>query len=62
MYVASGPPPNLVCSNDYPGLTLTYFMTRSNFVTLAFLTEKVKTIYFQKLLQPMVCKLVDAVN
>ena len=27
----------IVCSNDDPGSTLTYFTTRSNFVTLAFL-------------------------
>ena len=27
----------IVCSNDDPGLTLTYFTARSNFVTWAFL-------------------------
>ena len=32
-----------VCSNDAPGLTLTYFMARSTFVLYAFLQEKVKT-------------------
>ena len=29
--------PIIVCSNDYPGSTLTYFTARSNFVNLAFL-------------------------
>ena len=33
-----------VCSNDDPGVTLTYFTARSNFVTSAFLWEKVKTL------------------
>ena len=28
-----------VCSNDYPELTLTYFMARSNFKTWAFPTD-----------------------
>ena len=36
--------PIIVCSNDNPGLTLTYFTARSNFVTSAFLWEKVKTV------------------
>ena len=36
----------IVCSNDNPGLTLTCFTTMSNFVTYAFLYEKVKTIDF----------------
>ena len=35
-YVASGLQPIIVCSNDDPGLTLTYFSARSNFVTWAF--------------------------
>ena len=30
----------LVCSNADPGLTLTYFTARSNFVPKAFLLEK----------------------
>ena len=30
-------PLSIVCSNDNPGLTLTYFRARSNFVTKAFL-------------------------
>ena len=39
-----------VNSNDDPGLTLTYFTTRSNLVPYAFVWEKVKTMDFQKLL------------
>ena len=35
-----------VCSNDDRGLTLTYFMGRSNLVPYAFVWEKVKTMYF----------------
>ena len=35
-----------VCSNDDPGLTLTYFTARSNFVPYAFLWEKGKTMDF----------------
>ena len=31
-------------SNDAPGLTLTYFMTRSNVVPYAFVLQKVKTM------------------
>ena len=34
-----------VCSNDVPGLTLTYFTARSNLVPYAFVWEKVKTMY-----------------
>ena len=37
-----------VCSNDDPGLTLTYFTTRSNLVPYAFVWEKVKTIDFSE--------------
>ena len=36
--------PIIVCSNDDPGVTLTYFMARSNLVIYAFLWEKVKTV------------------
>ena len=32
------------CSNDDPGVTLTYFTARSNLVTYAFLWKKVKTM------------------
>ena len=49
------------CSNYDAGLTLTYFMSRSNLVTQAFVWEKVKIIYFfWKLLQPCVSKLLEA--
>ena len=44
-----------VCSNDDPGLTLTYFMARSNLVPYAFVWgKKVKQLIFQKLLSSMV--------
>ena len=36
------------CSNDDPGVTLTYFTARSNLVTYAFLWEKVKTVDFSE--------------
>ena len=36
------------CSNDDPGVTLTYFTARSNLVTYAFLLEKVKTVDFSE--------------
>ena len=35
-----------VCSNDDPGLTLIYFMARSNLVPYAFVWKKGKTVYF----------------
>ena len=34
--------------NDDPGLTLTYFTARSNFVIWAFPQEKVKTVHFSE--------------
>ena len=37
-----------VGSNDDPGLTLTYFTARSNFVTYAFVWEKGKTMDFSE--------------
>ena len=37
-----------ICSNDAPGLTLTYFTARSNLVPYAFVWEKVKTIDFSE--------------
>ena len=37
-----------VCSNDDPGLTLTYFRARSNLVPYAFVWEKGKTIAFSE--------------
>ena len=33
-----------VCSNDVPGLTVTYFTARSNLLPYAFVWEKGKTI------------------
>ena len=33
-----------ICSNDAPGLTLSYFMARSNLVPYVFVWEKVKTM------------------
>ena len=35
-----------ICSNDDPGLTLTYFAARSNLVPYAFVWEKGKTMDF----------------
>ena len=37
-----------VCSNDDPGLTLTYFTARSNLVPYAFVWEKGKTMDFKE--------------
>ena len=37
-----------VCSNDDFGLTLTYFMARSNLVPYAFVLEKGKTMDFSE--------------
>ena len=37
-----------VCSNDDPGLILTYFMARSNLVPNAFVWEKDKTMDFSE--------------
>ena len=37
-----------IYSNDDPGLTLTYFMARSNLVPYAFIWEKVKTMFFSE--------------
>ena len=37
-----------VCSNDGPGLTLTYFMVRSNLVPYAFVWEKGITMDFSE--------------
>ena len=43
-----------ICSNDDPGLTLTYFTARSNLVPCAFVWGKVKQWNFQKLLSSIV--------
>ena len=37
-----------VYSNDHPGLTLTYFMARSNLVPYAFVWEKGKIMDFSE--------------
>ena len=47
-YVALGLKPIIVCSNNDPGVTLTYFTARSNLVTLVFQWEKVKTVDFSE--------------
>ena len=39
-----------VCSNDDPGLTLTYFKARSNLVPYAFVWEKGKTMDFSEII------------
>ena len=41
----------IVCSNDDPGVTLTYFMARSNLVTKVFLWEKVKAVDFSETIE-----------
>ena len=51
-----------VCSNDDPGLILTYFTARSNLAPYAFVWKKVKQWIFQMNFQSMISKLVDAVN
>ena len=40
----------IVCSNDDPEVTLTYFTAMSNLVTQAFLYEKVKTEDFSEII------------
>ena len=39
-----------LCSNNAPGLTLTYFMARSNLVQYTFIWEKVKTMDFSEII------------
>ena len=39
-----------MCTDDDPGLTLTYFTVRSNLVLYAFVWEKIKTIEFSELI------------
>ena len=43
--------PIIVCSNDDPRVTLTYFTARSNLVTNAFLWGKVKTVDFSETIE-----------
>ena len=40
--------PSNFCSNDDPGVTLTYFTARSNLAIYAFLREKVKAVDFSE--------------
>ena len=40
--------PIIVCSNDDPGFSFTYFTARSNLITFDFLYEKVKTVDFSE--------------
>ena len=40
--------PIIVCSNDDPAVTLTYFTARSNLVIYVFQWEKVKTVDFSE--------------
>ena len=40
--------PIIVCSNDKPCVTLTYFTARSNLVTVFFQWGKVKTVDFSE--------------
>ena len=47
-YAASGVRVLPNCLNDDPGLTLTYFMARSNLVPYAFVWEKGKTMDFSE--------------
>ena len=46
---------NQVCSNDDPGLTLTYFTARPNLVPYAFVQEKGETMNFSEII--VVCDL-----
>ena len=39
-----------ICSDDDPGLTVTYLMARSNLVPYAFVWEKVKTMDFSEII------------
>ena len=54
--------PIIVCSNDDPGVTLTYFTARSNLVTYAFLWEKVKTVDFSETIAVSDLKQMDLVK
>ena len=51
-----------VCSNDDPGLTLTYFTTRSNLVPYAFVWEIVKTMGFSETIVVCDIKVGNEVN
>ena len=51
--------PIIVWSNDDPGLTVTSFTVRSNFVTLAFLSEKVEKVYYSETIAACDLNLID---
>ena len=51
--------PIIVCPNDDPGVTLTYFTASSNFLTLALLLEKVKKVDFSETFAVCDLKLMD---
>ena len=48
-----GPGPYKVCSNNDPGLTLTYFMARSTLLSNALVLENAKFKILLTLLKPM---------
>ena len=56
------PKPFIFCSNYDPALTVTYFMTRSNFATLACIWENVETMASLEILHPVTWSLVNIVN
>ena len=39
-----------ICSNDDPGLSMTYFAARSNLASYAFVWENVKTMDFSEII------------
>ena len=44
--------PYQVCSNDYSGLTMTYFTARSNLIPSAFILENLEMFIFHRLFKP----------
>ena len=44
--------PYQVYTNDYSGLTLTYFTTRSNSIPNAFIRENLEVLNYHKLFKP----------
>ena len=51
-----------VCSNNDPGLTMTYFTARSNLVPYGFVWGKGTTMNFSETIVSVMSMLVDAVN
>ena len=51
-----------ICSNDDPGLTLSNFTARSNWIPYAFVWEKGKIMDFSETIVVYDIKLVDSVN